>query len=129
MTDRSATMAATPTAMQTKKNNRRFHDARVSRTAILTTNIMTIAPGPTLREPQGRPERSRATTGSARASPLFARPETRAPHARSELVVLRPAPDDPERRRAVEERACLRRPGRREVRAGHRSWPPAPRRA
>ena len=37
ITDRSATMAATPTAMQTKKNSRRRHDARVSRTAMPRT--------------------------------------------------------------------------------------------
>jgi hypothetical protein len=44
ITDRSATMAATPTAMQMKKNSRRRHDARVSRTAMRSTNI--IAPSP-----------------------------------------------------------------------------------
>jgi hypothetical protein len=43
MTDRSATMAATPTAMQTKKNSRRRHDARVSRTAMRRTNIIGLA--------------------------------------------------------------------------------------
>ena len=41
MTDRSATIAATPTAMQMKKNSSRCHDARVSRTAMRRTNIMT----------------------------------------------------------------------------------------
>ena len=40
ITERSATMAATPTAMQTKKNSRRCHDARVSRTAMRRTNII-----------------------------------------------------------------------------------------
>src|SRR6266853_1100508 len=40
MTDRSATMAATPTAMHTKKNTRRCHDERVSRTAIVNTNFI-----------------------------------------------------------------------------------------
>jgi hypothetical protein len=44
MTDRSATMAATPTAMQTKKNSSRRHEARVSRTAIRSTNIIGPAP-------------------------------------------------------------------------------------
>ena len=37
MTDRSATIAATPTAMQMKKNSSRFHDDRVSRTAMRRT--------------------------------------------------------------------------------------------
>ena len=40
ITDRRATMAATPTAMQMKKNSSRRHDERVSRTAIRRTNIM-----------------------------------------------------------------------------------------
>src|SRR5919202_1382714 len=42
MTDRSATMAATPTAMQMKKNSRRRHDARVSRTAMRRTKNMIL---------------------------------------------------------------------------------------
>src|SRR5713101_7220038 len=33
-------MAATPTAMHTKKNSRRRHDARVSHTAMRSTNII-----------------------------------------------------------------------------------------
>ena len=40
MTDRNATMAATPTAMQMKKNSRRRHAARISRTAIRRTNVI-----------------------------------------------------------------------------------------
>ena len=40
ITDRSATMEATPTAMQTKKNTSRRHEARVSRIAMRITNIM-----------------------------------------------------------------------------------------
>ena len=40
MTDRSVTMAATPTAMQRKKNSRRLHAARVSRPAMRSTNII-----------------------------------------------------------------------------------------
>src|SRR5262245_19197109 len=40
MTERRATMAATPTAIQTKKNRRRRHDARVSLAAIRRTNLI-----------------------------------------------------------------------------------------
>src|SRR5580765_4569890 len=40
MTDRSATIAATPTAMQTKKNSSRRQAARVSRTAIWRMNFI-----------------------------------------------------------------------------------------
>ena len=39
MTERMATMAATPTAMQMKKNSSRLQEARVSRTAIRRMNI------------------------------------------------------------------------------------------
>jgi hypothetical protein len=38
ITDRSATIAPTPIAMQMKKNSRRCHDARISRAAISRTN-------------------------------------------------------------------------------------------
>ena len=43
MTDRSVTIAATPSERQAKKNSSRFHDARVSRTAMRRTNIMAPA--------------------------------------------------------------------------------------
>ena len=46
MTDRNATIAATPTAMQTKKKSRRLHDGRVSRTAMRSTNIIIESPPP-----------------------------------------------------------------------------------
>src|SRR5215813_5265575 len=40
MTDRSMTIAPTPIATQTKKNRRRRHDARISRSAMRSTNVM-----------------------------------------------------------------------------------------
>src|SRR5437588_11837204 len=47
MTERRATIAATPTAMQTKKNNRRRHDERVSRAAMRRMNrIYVCSEGP-----------------------------------------------------------------------------------
>ena len=39
ITERSATMAPTPTATQIKKNPRRRHEARSSRPTILNTNV------------------------------------------------------------------------------------------
>src|SRR5688500_1535468 len=42
ITERSATMAPTPTAMHTKKNRRRFHDARISRAAMTATNLTAL---------------------------------------------------------------------------------------
>ena len=41
-TDRSATMAPTPTAMQIKKNSRRCQEARISRTAMNSTNLTVL---------------------------------------------------------------------------------------
>src|SRR5215510_4076371 len=40
MTDRSMTIAPTPIATQRKKNSRRRHDARISRSAISRTNVI-----------------------------------------------------------------------------------------
>ena len=54
ITDRSATMAATPTAMQTKKNSRRRQAARVSRTAIRRTKIMRVTTLTRARRPGRR---------------------------------------------------------------------------
>src|SRR5687768_1113258 len=44
ITDRSATMAPTPMATQTKKNTRRFQEARSSRTVIFRTKRMALEP-------------------------------------------------------------------------------------
>src|ERR671934_2274355 len=46
MTDRIATIAATPTAMQMKKNKRRRQEARISRRAIRRTNAIRGAAHP-----------------------------------------------------------------------------------
>jgi hypothetical protein len=40
MSDRSMTIAPTPIATHTKKNSRRFQDARISRSAIRMTNFI-----------------------------------------------------------------------------------------
>ena len=40
ITERSATIAPTPIAMQMKKNSSRCHDARISRAAMISTNLM-----------------------------------------------------------------------------------------
>jgi hypothetical protein len=40
ITERIATIDPTPMAMQTKKNRRRCHDARTSRTAMRTMNVI-----------------------------------------------------------------------------------------
>jgi hypothetical protein len=40
MTERMATIDATPMAMQTKKNRSRCHDARTSRTAMRTMKVI-----------------------------------------------------------------------------------------
>jgi hypothetical protein len=40
MTERNAMIAATPTAMQMKKNSSRCHDERISRAAIRRMNII-----------------------------------------------------------------------------------------
>ena len=42
MTERIATIDATPTAMQTKKKTRRRHDARTSRNAIRTMKVIVV---------------------------------------------------------------------------------------
>jgi len=42
MTERMATIDATPMAMQTKKNRRRRHDARTSRNAIRTMKVIVV---------------------------------------------------------------------------------------
>ena len=73
MTERSATMAATPTAMQTKKNSSRRHDARVSRTAIRRTNLMRVL-------------RYREWTGERRSAPTPVFSTTR-PSRRTSLRV------------------------------------------
>ena len=44
MTERSVTIAATPSARQAKKNSRRFQAARVSRSAMRRTNITAAPP-------------------------------------------------------------------------------------
>ncbi len=40
MTERSVTIAPTPSAMQRKKNSSRRHEARISRSAIAATNLI-----------------------------------------------------------------------------------------
>ena len=57
ITDRSATIAPTPIAMQMKKNSRRRQDERSSRAIIRVTNIIAPPParGSGLRSPSGHP--------------------------------------------------------------------------
>ena len=57
MTDRSATIAPTPIAMQMKKNSRRRQDERNSRAIIRVTNIIAPPPArePGLQSPNGHP--------------------------------------------------------------------------
>jgi hypothetical protein len=40
--DRSATIEPTPTPMQMKKKSRRFHEDRISRTAMFITNFIAV---------------------------------------------------------------------------------------
>ena len=72
MTDRSATIAPTPMAMQRKKNSSRRQEARVSRTAMRRTNIMRT-PAPAAR----RLRRSRRGRRAARSARRPARPARR----------------------------------------------------
>ena len=84
ITERSATIAATPTAMQTKKNSSRRHDARVSRTAIRRTNIMR-------RRPRSSASVFSTTRPSRRTSRASAIAASSASCVTSTSVVPRPA--------------------------------------
>ena len=70
MTDRSATMAPTPMAMQTKKKTSRFQADRVSRRAVRRTNRIRLPPAPPLCHRAGtrgrRPSRRSPDRGSRR---------------------------------------------------------------
>src|SRR5204863_429188 len=68
ITDRRATMAPTPMAMQTKKNNSRFHDERISRPAMSRTNLIPRRPPPRGHH-AGPAGRRRPPRRSDRASP------------------------------------------------------------
>ncbi len=63
MTERSATIAATPIAMQMKKNSSRLHDARVSRTAIEIDELHVCS----TTAPSRRTMRASATAASSRS--------------------------------------------------------------
>ena len=60
MTLRSVTIDATPTAMHRKKNSRRLHDARISRTAIRNTKSIFQSPTVSTTRPSLNPKRASA---------------------------------------------------------------------
>ena len=69
MTDRSVTMAATPSARQTKKNSRRFQAARVSRSAMRRMNLIRGSAGAGLERSAIGPPVLQAPAASAGERP------------------------------------------------------------